>query len=72
MRGNCLKLHQGRLRLAIRKHSFSERAVRHRVPREVMQWSLEVFWKHVDVALSDVVGEHSGMGGRLDGFTDLF
>lgn len=37
-----------------------------------MQWSLEVFWKHVDVALSDVVGEHSGMGGRLDGFTGLF
>jgi len=52
--------------LDIRKHFLSERAVRHRVPREVLEWSLEMFWKHVDVALSDMVGEHGGMGGWLD------
>jgi len=58
MKSNGLKLHQGTLRLDFRKNVFTEGVVRHwkRLPREVVDSpSVELFKKHVDMALQDMV-----------------
>ena len=52
-RGNGLKLHQERLGLDIRKNLFSKRNGLHKEVAEELP--LEVFKKHLDAVLKDVV-----------------
>lgn len=48
-------MYQGRLRLSIWKRFASERVVKHRLPKEVVETlSLEMFKKQGDVALKDM------------------
>ena len=57
-RGNDLKLCQGKFGLDIKKNLFTERVIEHwsRLSREVVESpSLEVFKRHVDVLLRDMV-----------------
>jgi len=58
MRGKSLRLCQGRFRLYIRKNVFTERVIKHwnRLPSGMVESPfLQVFKRHVDVVLRDMV-----------------
>lgn len=70
MKGNDLRLFQGKFRLDIWKKFFSKRVVRHwnRLPKESP--SLEMFRNRIDVTLRDMVSSHGG-DGLMDELDDL-
>ena len=73
MRGNGLKLCQGRFRLDSRKNFFSQRLVKNwsRLSREVVEsLHLEVFKTRIYMALNDTVSGH-GVDGLMVGLDDL-